>query len=284
MGSSSRTFAGPGVLRKSVHGLGGMYAPVFVELAVNSLHEVATRRGDLRASRRAGNLNRKTFRRTRVAGKALRRRGSRVELWRRQPRTSTACVRLPRGVRIPALRTRRSLAEVDGKVPTLSRKSVPRSARSKAADFWLMATVKAPARAAAFGSRRPLGLAAQLTLTKVRSAARAEMWDGARRRAPCRFRFRRGASRGAGGRGELHPLGRGRASSAGLSRWISSNFPSLRILPRGRLFFGELFLRDSISLEGQSVCTAIAPCAADGLKQPPQRLPGEGIAAAGSRD
>ena len=170
-------------------------------------------------------------------------------------RTSTRRVRgLPRRSNSCSCSTRRSLGcSSSGMSPTSSRNSVPWSASSKRPIFCAMAPVKAPRSwPKSSVSSKPVGIAAQLILTKVRSRRRAQIVDGARDQLLAGAGFAADQDGRIGGRDGFHllqqRLERGAFADDLLEVVLGADF-----VFKIKLLLGQAVLESGDLLEGQRI-------------------------------
>ena len=152
-------------------------------------------------------------------------------------RTSTLIVFVPpRRSNSCSCSTRSSFGcSSSGMSPTSSRNSVPWWASSKRPTFCAMAPVKAPfSWPNSSLSSRPVGMAAQLSLTKVRPRRRAQVVQGAGDQLLARAGLAADEHRGVGGGDGLDLLQHPRARA--LSPTISPKLCSCGSPPPGRAF------------------------------------------------
>ena len=153
-------------------------------------------------------------------------------------------------------------------VADLVEEQVPWCASSKRPTFWLMAPVKAPfSWPNSSLSRRPVGMAAQLSLTKVRLAARAQVVKGAGDELLARAGLAADEDGGAGG-GDRLDLLEDPAQGGALPDDLAEVVLGADLLLQVGLLLASWSLSASISWKARAFSTATATWLATSCRKP----------------
>src|SRR6266550_2250823 len=263
---------GPGIMREGVHGIGGNVFDILVELAAESLHEIANQQREIfGALAERGNLNGENIQTViEVAAKGALGNAFRKILIRGGDDADVHALRAIAAEPFEFLllqHAKKLRLKFEGKVADFVEEERAAVGEFEAADFLIDgAGERAALVAEQLGFEKATGNGGAIDFNEGAIAARTKIVDGAGDELFARAGFAEEEDGGASGRGELHlgqgALERGTLADDFLKIEFTANF-FLEV----ELFFGELILQGVDFLEGQSVFNGNGDLRGDGLKE-----------------